>query len=165
MAFRIQRVPRGLNNLLNIFGGGTPVDLEDRIRGTLELLQMYGTTQLQSQSANTAAAVEGAGTPVTLSQSSWTVLFMATGIIVKTATMTALRGRIAINRVVQNSPILFAEELGPFGATETGNVNFGGLLPYPLLCPPGTIVSATPEIIGTDANANVTTVVEFGVLG
>jgi hypothetical protein len=165
MAFRIQRVPRGLNDLLSSFGGATPTELEDRVRGSLELLQLYGTTQLQAASANAPAAAEGASIALTLSNR-WTVLFNAQGQVLKTATMTALRIAVSLNRNVQGgSALLFSDEGGPFGATESGFVRIGGQLPYPLLCPPGTALQTTLDILGTDASANISVVAEFGVLG
>lgn len=164
MPFRIQRVPRGLNDLLNIFGGGTPIDLEDRVQAGLDVLQMYGTTQLQS-GFGTSTNAEGTAVTITLSTRNWTVLFAAHGSIAKTATMTALFGTVTMNRATQFSPLLFAAQLGPFGATETGTVSFGGVLPYPLICPPGTTISATPAIIGTDATAVISVFAEFGTLG
>lgn len=163
--FKIQRVPRGLSELLSMFGGFTPTELEERSRLTLESMQFYGSQQLQSGFANNAAAAEGAAVSLTLHASLWTVLFGVQGAIAKTATMTALRGALTINRRTQFGPLLFSEELGPFGATETGTVSFGGYMPYPLLCPPGTTVSAIASIIGTDANANVSVFAEFGTLG
>lgn len=166
MPFRIQRVPRGLNDLLSSFGGATPTELEDRTRATLETLQFYGTTQLQAGSANAPAAAEAASIALVLAATRWTVLFNAQGQVVKTATMTALRLAVSLNRNVQGgSAILFSEELGPFGATETGFARIGGMLPYPLLCPPGSAVQTTLDILGTDATANISVVAEFGVLG
>lgn len=164
MAFKIQRVPRGLNELLSIAGGATPVELEERTRGTLELLQFYASTQLQAVSANNAAVVEANTLLVKMSAERWTVLFSASATFVKTATVTALRGTISLNRRTPFDAVLFTEELGPFGATETGGANFGGMLPYPLLCPPDSILRVTPNIIGTDANVNATIIAEFGLL-
>ena len=162
---KIQRVPRGLNELLSIVGGQTPAELEQRTRLTLEAIQFYGTQQLQSGFANGAALAEGTAITLTLHPTAWTVLFGVTGAIVKTATMTALRGAIGLTRRTQFGITLFAEELGPFGATESGTCSYGGFLPYPLLCPPGTTVDARANVIGTDATANVSVFAEFGVLG
>jgi len=161
----IQRLPRGLSELMSIFGGVTPRDLHDSVQGGVELLQFYGMTQLQTGLAANAALAEGGTLTITPSASSWCVLFAASMTIAKTATMTALRAEIAVNRRTLQSCFLFGESLGPFGATETGNVGFGGFLAYPLLLPPGSTVNATPTVIGTDANANCNVVAEFGVLG
>lgn len=165
MPFRIQRVPRGLSDLLSIFGGQSPTELEDRSRLTLESLQFYGTTQLQTAATTNAATAENTSVTVILSATRWTVLFAAHGTVVKTATMTALRADVTLNRGTNFSPLLFSEELGPFGATETGNASFGGWLPYPLVCPPGTQVLCTPRVLGTDATANVSVFAEYGTLG
>lgn len=165
MPLKIQRVPRGLNDLLNIFGGSTPIELEDRVRGGIDLMQLYGTTQLQSGTAVNVAAGEGAGASLFLSLDRWTVLFCCHATVIKTATMTALRADIQLQRNTINSTILHAEELGPFGATETGTVSFGpGLLPYPLLCPPRTLLVTVMNIIGTDATASCAIFAEFGTL-
>jgi len=161
----VQRVPRGLGEVLSTFGGVTPHTIEDAIRGALDLLQFYGLTQLQTGFANNAAAAEGTAVSLVLSANAWTILFGVTGNITKTGTVTALRGNVTMNRRTQFDALLFSEELGPFGATETGNAAWGGRLPYPLLMPPGSFVSATPAIIGTDANVNVSVFAEFGTLG
>jgi hypothetical protein len=165
MAETVQRVPRGLGQVLSTFGGVTPGKIEDSIRGSLDLLQFYGLTQLQSAFANNAAAAEGIAVPVVLSASSWTILFGCTGNIGKTGTMTALRANLTMNRGTAFDALLFAEELGPFGATETGNAAFGGRLPFPVLLPPGATVACAASIIGTDATASVSVFAEFGTLG
>lgn len=166
MPFKIQRVPRGLNDLLSISGGQTPIELEERVRSVLDILQLYGQSQLQTGFVNNAASAEAAVTNLTLHATSWTVLFSVNCALVKTATLTALAGRISMNRRTEFGSLLFAENnLGPFGATETGTINFGGMLPYPVLCPPGTTVGAVPAIVGTDATVNISVFAEFGVLG
>lgn len=165
MPFRIQRVPRGLNDLLNIFGGTTPTELEDRVQSSLELLQLYGLTQLQTASASDAALAEGGTVSLTMSATRWTVLFAAQVGITKTATMTALRGSILLNRSLGVAIQLKQEECGPFGATESGFIAVAHWCPYPVLCPPGSIVQGSLAILGTDATANVSVRAEFGVLG
>lgn len=166
MPFKIQRVPRGLNNLLSISGGETPTALEDRVQASLDLLQFYGLTQLQTATQTAPAQVEAAATAsAILNATSWCVLYSVWGVVVKTATMTACRVTLELNRGALHSAALFAAELGPFGATETGNAVCGGLLPYPLLCPPGSFTQLRLNILGTDPNANCTIFAEFGVLG
>lgn len=165
MPFKIQRVPRALNDLLSISGGGSPTELEDRVRGSLDFLQLYGATQLQSGFANNAALAEGgAGVVLTLHPTAWTVLFSVGAAVVKTATATALRASLNLNRRTQFGVVIAAAELGPFGATETGTCSFGALMPYPLLCPPGSNVATILNILGTDATANVSVFAEFGVI-
>lgn len=164
MPEKIQRVPLGLQNLLNLNSGFSPGNLADALQLVLEALQFYGLNQRQVGTVQNAVAAEGTAVTVPLPTTSWSVLFACHGVIVKTATVTALRGEIFYNR--GGLAVLHeAAELGPFGATETGSCSFGGLLPYPLLMPPGSSVTTIPRIIGTDANANVTCNAEFGVLG
>lgn len=164
MPFKIQRVPRGLNDLLSIFGGATPTELEDRIAGNIDLLQFYGQTQLQTAFQNAPAAVVGGGAGTPLSPDHWCVLFGCHGSVAKTAAMTAFSGTIAVNRRTQFSPLVHTcLTLQPYGATEVGTVSFGGMLPYPLLCPPGTQVDFFVRILAGVANVNVSIFAEFGV--
>jgi len=165
--FRIQRVPRGLNELLSIFGGSTPTELEDRVQATLDLLQMYGLTQEQVRGANNPAEVENGTVGFVLSTTQWTVLFDLTATFIKTATMTALRAScgIRISSDVSQEVTLGSDQLGPFGATETGAAMLIPALPYPRLLAPNTLVWGRPNIIGTDANVNITVGAHFGVVG
>jgi len=165
--FRIQRPARGLNDLLSIFGGGTPSELEDRVRGTIELVQFYALNQRQVATTSNGALVEGNALVLVPSASQWVVLFDLTCTIVKTATMTALRGAtfIRYNNDQNQEAAIASEELGPFGATETGAVTVTGGLYYPRLLPPGSAVGCRCQIIGTDANASVILGANFGVVG
>lgn len=165
MPLPIQRVPHGLGEILSIFGGQTPQTLSDQVSGVLELVQYYGLQQNRVAFTNNAALAEGGNVDLTLSTTAWTVLFAAEGTAIKTATMTALRLAVKIQRNATSDISLFNEELGPFGATETGACRVGGYLAYPLLCPPNTLVRCQPSIIGTDATANCTISAEFGTLG
>jgi hypothetical protein len=155
MPFKIQRVPRGLGQLLNLFGG------------TIDLLQFYGQTQLSYGQANNAALAEGGAIALNLAAPNTVcVLFNVWCAIVKTATMTALAASVELNRGAGAAASIFAEnDLGPFGATATGLVIVGGMLPYPVLCSQTAAVNARLNILGTDANANVTIYAEYGILG
>ena len=165
MPFRIQRVPRGLNELLSIFGGATPTELEDRVRTILDALQMYGLSQRQVLTASNAALTEGTALGIAFSATQWSVLFGAELQIAKTGTMTALRGSIRLQRTSSSSVTIAAEELGPFGATETGTVRLPFWAPYPILVPPNSFLFGRADIIGTDANCNATIAAEFGLVG
>lgn len=164
MPLPIQRVPRGLSDVLSIFGGQTPQSLSDQIIGQLDLLQFYALQQRTALSAVNAAAAEGTGVTVAL-PAQWCLLLSAVVTVVKTATVTALRAELAVNRGSPNGGVYRSEALGPFGATETGNASVPFVPPAPLLCPPNTTIVGVASIIGTDATASVTVVAEFGVLG
>lgn len=165
MPFKIQRAPRGLNQLLSIFGGESPTELEDRLRLVIDAIQFYGATQMQLGTVAAAAVAEGVNQVLTLSETNWTVLFSVHANFTKTATVTALRGEVYVNRTAGGSICVASKDLGPFGATETGTAMVPFFFPYPLLCPPGTTVAASPTVIGTDANCVMSTAAEFGVLG
>jgi hypothetical protein len=160
----IQRVPQGLLNVLSLQGGRTPVALLDELRGTIETLQMYGLMQRTIETATNAALAEG-GSVIITTGNVWRVLFCATVHVTKTATMTALRSAVTIGRGNVPSIVHYSEELGPFGATETGAANIAFVPPYPWLLPPNSLVNALLQILGTDATAVVSISAEFGILG
>jgi len=159
-------VPVGLLNVLNsVTSGDNPRILRDEVQGVLELLQFYGLNQRQVLVTINAALTEG--TPLSqVLPNSWCVLFGVEIQIIKTATLTALRGSISLSRAAQGAAIAVkSEDLGPFGATETGTARMAYQCPYPLLMPPLSTVISRADIIGTDANVNATLSVEVGVLG
>lgn len=167
MPFKIQRVPLGLNNLLSTYGGQTPVDLEDRVRAVVELTQFYGLQHKQHLSTNDPALAEGGTVSAIAGQTintQWCVLFVASAVFIKTATMTALRGSVQISRRSNNRIEVASAELGPFGATETGACDVVFVPAYPMLLAPPWDVRAALKILGTDATANVTIQAEVGVL-
>lgn len=165
MAFKIQRVPQGLANLLACFTGA-PSELEERVRGSIELLQMYGLQQRQILNTVNAAQAENTGIVVTPSLTDWLVFFGASYTLTKTATMTALGVSIQMRRSGGAVSIaLNAGQGGPFGATETGNFTLPYWAPYPILCPPGTVFIGSLLILGTDATANAQLTLEFGIVG
>lgn len=166
MPFKIQRVPRGLLELLSISGGGNPTELEDRVRASLELMQFYGLQQRQTLLANNAAAAENTLVSVTPSATNWTLLFAAASTVTVTATMTALHHHVVTQRggSTEIQIPLATREIVIVGATVTGACHCPWTPPYPWLLPPGAIVSALATIIGTDATASVSVRAEFGVL-
>lgn len=167
MPFGIQRVARGVMELLSLQGGEGPKSLEDQVKATLDLLQFYGLQQLQTITANNAALAEGGFVSVIPSSRNWTVLFTAVSSVNITATMTALDHVIVLQRngpAATTSPIAHRARTN-FGATVTGFDHLPVIFPYPMLLPPNTQISASPSIIGTDATADVTIRCEIGSLG
>lgn len=167
MTLPIQRVPRGLADVLSIFGGQTPMMLGDQIIGVLELLQYYGLQQRQTALANDAALAEGAFVSIIPSARNWTVLYTAVASVAVTATMTALDTVVVLQRggpTDTTAPIAVKTRTN-FGATVTGFDHCPVIMPYPMLLPPNTQISASLAILGTDATANVTIRAEFGMLG
>ena len=164
------RVPRGLLPALSLQSSGQgPNQFEDSVRGVLEMLQFYGQTQLQVQVATNAALAEGNGITIQVPATQHWVAFSICGTVVKTATMTALRCNVGLapqgSVPAPAAGALYSEELGPFGATETGNCSIAYAFPYPRLLLPGTLIAFGLEILGTDATASCTLSVTVGVLG
>jgi len=164
-SLEIQRFPVGLQELLSLKGGLTPLQLSPTAQPILDLLQMYGLLNRTVGFNTNAAAAEGTAVIITPSVSSWAVLFGATSSIVKTATMTAARAALTVTRAPLSTGLVVASaECGPFGATETGVATVAWQCPYPWLLPPGSTIFATAQIIGTDATASVTVTAEYGLL-
>ena len=164
MNFKIQRVPRALNSLLNVSGGATPTELLDAVRGTVDLLQLYGASQLQTRTATNAALAEGGNLTITIPTNETWILFSATMLIAKTATMTALRAALFFGVDAANLAGLASQELGPFGATETGAVRVVFYAPYPRILFPGMVIAGQAEIIGTDATCSAFLTAQVGIL-
>lgn len=166
----VQRVPQGLLDVLSIKGVDfLPSELSRQVVPVLELLQYYGLQQQQVVFNNNPVLAE-AGTVGTTnvvgdSANKWAILFGATATIGKTATMTAARISIVVQRNGSNGLTVASEEMGPFGATETGAANLAWVAPYPLLLRPPWDIRAFLGILGTDATASVSIVAELGLLG
>lgn len=168
MPFKIQRVPRGLNDLLAIFGGATPQYLEDNARLVLDAWQLYGSTQLQQFSNSDAALAENSQITFTPSNDRWTVVFSGAVIITQTGTMTAYHGSVShgvgVGATIATATPIFSTQLDVFGATVTGTVRRPWVFPYPRLFPPGTRWFYNLDILGTDATANQSFQIVAGVL-
>jgi hypothetical protein len=161
----IQRFPAGLLELLSIKSGLTPLQLNATLQPVVDLVQFYGLNSRRVVTASNAACAEGAAVVLIPSVTSWSVVFCIEAAVAKTATMTALRMGIMVRRGSQSPPITyFADDLGPFGATETGSVTLSFVPAQPMLIPPNTTLIAIPQIIGTDATANVSVSAEVGDL-
>lgn len=162
----IQRVPRGLADVLSIFGGQSPQALTDQVAGAIDLLQFYGLNQ-RTTISSAGVAAQGARTgPTPLT--SWAVLYAAAAQVSLTGTLTSAavaleiqRGTSAVRQIFS-----FASYPGPFGAGAIPGVFMSVYTPaYPLLLPPGTQISCLLQQLGTDANANVAVTAEIGLLG
>lgn len=171
MSEKIQRVPRGLLELLSIHGGLSTKMLRDDVGGVLEQLQFYGLMQRQTLEVQNAALTEAnqvglvtGPAAVSAATRSWAVLFGASVHVLKTATQTALDVSLSITRGGGAALFVANKVFTPFGAGETGTSSFGWFAPYPLLMPPTWDVNALLGILAGDANANVTLRAEVGVL-
>lgn len=90
MPFRIQRTPIGLNAFFRFFGGETPTELEDRVRGSVDLTDMYGSNLLQV--TNDALAAGGINRTVQgISQSQGRLLQMSGTVVMGAAAGTFVK--------------------------------------------------------------------------
>jgi hypothetical protein len=168
MPLKIQRIARGLGELLSTFGGQTPSELEDRTRGTLELTQFYGGQQRQVVAAGAAGVAASLTTPqaaVVLSLTAWTVLFAAHATIVPVAAATTQVGwGISVARANAGGAVLYAAENVQAPAVGS-NLALSFVAPYPMILPPGSSVGNLMFSTLGSATQTVGLVVDFGVLG
>lgn len=163
MSFPIQRVPYGLQNVLSLAGAGTPQELGDTVTPTFDLLQAYALNQRQSLVAS-SGAVAALGTVDIAPTTVWCVLFQVHVTVTKQAGMTDVGAAVQIAR---------GGGLGHFyayGEPRVPGVAGNRLVvpyvaPYPLLLPPGTIISAFLATLVGVANAAVSVQADVGVLG
>ena len=142
MTSKIQRVPRGLLELLSISGGATPADLEDRLQGTLDFLQFYGLTQRRLLAATNAALGSGTTMSVGLpSPSGWNVLFGCSFAANGVAAFTSLAIQLRVNGL----KVAFLNVANPNVAFE----NSVAFVPsYPMLLEPGSTVEGFVQTAG-----------------
>jgi len=156
----IQRVPRALLEVLGSYGGEGPKIFGEQVVGMIDLLQFYGKSGRQVFSANNAAAAEGTLVTLTVPPNQHWVFFSGFARAVKTATVTALEVAFYLE-----GQVVAARAMFPYGATETGQVDVPFFAPYPVVLIPGATISVAANIIGTDANVNLSVQVLVGVLG
>ena len=164
MPLPISRVPRGLSDLLTIFGGQSPQVLSEAVMGVIDVREFYGLVNFTTLATSNAALAEGSAVSLTVPVGQIWLLYSLHATIVKTATQTALRADLQIGQG-GNFGVVAAEELGPFGATETGDARFAYVPGTPRILLPNFQVRCQLEILGTDATANVSVVAAVGVLG
>lgn len=164
MPDRIQRVPTAFGRLLSLASGDGPHVLADDLRATLDLLQFYGMTQFARVDTTDAVAAEGTVLEQVVPDGQIWVLFAMHFVVQKTATMTALRVSLAWGQAGLPM-VVHSDELGPFGATETGLISTGLMLPYPKILLPGMNARGRLDVLGTDATAACTFSAGIGRLG
>lgn len=162
MPDKIQRVPRGLLELLSLQGGRTPELLADQVAGTIELSQYYANlTPAVFVDQNAALASGGSitrGIPTAPPQ--WWLLLGVCAQVTKTATMT--RCRIS---TFARSMGLAVEEMSFITATTGLCTMATWVAPYPMLMQPGDSVTLSLDLLAGDATADVRLRLRTGILG
>lgn len=159
----VQRYPVGLTALLDFKGLSPPSQFSELVHGSLDLMQFYGQTQLQRRIANNPALAQGGAVTITVPGSEAWVLFSIQGAVTTTAPMTAVRvgltlGQPTLQATFASSP---ANHFTPGVAANQG---FAFLMPYPRLILPGSELGVTLEVLVGAANANVSLILQVGVL-
>jgi len=160
--FKIQRVPTGLSQVLTIFGGQTPQELEDRVRATIDVLQAYGLTQRQQLVAANAAVAEGANLSIVL-PASWCILFAASISIAAAVGLVGAGFGMAVSRGGgAQQPVSFDK----VDLAVAGGAIVNAFVPsYPLLLPPNSVISGVPYWLNGAATADAQVQCDVGVLG
>lgn len=159
----VQRYPIGLTTLLDFKGLSPPSQFSELVHGSVDLMQFYGQTQLQRRIANNAALAQGGSVTMTVPNSEAWVLFSMQGAVTTAVAMTAVRvgltlGQPALQATFASSPN------GHFTPAVVANQGFAVLMPYPRLLLPGTELGVALEVLVGVANANVSLIVQVGVL-
>ncbi len=156
--FRIQRTPRGLSNLLGLFGADTPELMANEIRAIVDATQFYGIQQQQGQNAANAAAASGTPVVLTAPATQYWVVFNLAAVVLEQAAMTYCDLTLSMNgQTTQRA----GRDAGFTAGRELWATLF---LPYPFLLLPGQSLAAVAKFAGV-ANANVTLSANVGVLG
>lgn len=169
MATLIQRVARGLTEMLGAYGPDGPRTFEDGVRGVVSLESFYARQQQTTTSIQGTVAESGEVVfPTSAGVVNWTYITAVSLRIQSTATMTAYAGSIAM-RMPTN--------FGPWVDLAHGNWNDGGLgvnrsfvvceyVPsLPFLLSPGQILRGRLDALGADPTAQINLQVLFGALG
>jgi len=161
----VQRAPLSILSLLGMKGIDLlPDGFSKIVVPTLDVLQAFGATSIQTGGAVNAASTITVGATFVPSATDWVLLFAATGTVNLTATMTSGWGFLGVRRNVTGATMPIATgEISQTSAV-AGTQTIGGFLPYPLLCPPRTIVSFTTTAIGTDPTTSIVLQCEYGLL-
>lgn len=161
--------------VLSIYGGHAPNELEERVRATIDLLQFYGLQQRRVVLATNAALASGgsidlrstvANVPAT---ETWALLFGGSAGVLKVAATTDVALNLQMTRGGLSNSITLATgssaQLGNYGAAALGSatVNFWADTPV-LLAPPWNMHAQLVNLAGV-ANASVSVIAEIGVLG
>lgn len=156
----IQRVARGLLNVLGNYGGQTPPELADKIQGTIDTLQFFGQQQQTALFATNAAAASGSGLTIAVPSNQYWLLASLTARAIEQAAMTQLRLTLKVSPNFQI--VAYGEKNAAFAGGATYAVPW--VAPYLYILPPGASLDAEIAFAGV-ANANWTLQAAVGVLG
>lgn len=165
MPFKIDRPPLGVFQWLKMFGGRGPDNLEDNIRGVVDLRDNYSAPLLvTSSNAPTVAALTGIQDTLTLTGSPCRIRGVAAELIVGAAPVTA-GGFLEVGYIIGGIGL----SLGAFSysvALATQVIGFG--VPVDIVLMPGTVFYSRGggTAAGADHSLRITVLLEVwtGVL-
>lgn len=152
--YPIQRVARGLQNLLNLFGLSNPQDLSNTVQGTLDLLRHYSPVECIQQvtAAGITGAVGDSDLVVVPATETWVLFGMGFQHFVGAAGQISYSGFVRTFTPSNSFPIYRVD----FIAALNDRVDYGTLLPYPLILPPGSTLTTMIERPVTAGIASIT---------
>lgn len=161
MSMQIQRVPRGLANLISSFGGLTPRELEDQVRACIDATQFYGLQTYIRQLGTDPALALGGTINLTVPATEFWLLYDVGCNIVGAAGMTSAHISFAVGPT--GSETAFFSFVPPPAIAAT--FQDGLTLPYPRLLLPGWRLQLRLNNLQGVANASVAFSAGVGVLG
>lgn len=157
---QIQRLPRGLANVIGSYGGLLPKVFEDSVHGSLEMLQFFGLQQLQNQFVQNAAVASGADVSLTVPANQYWLLYHCFSRLVEQAAMTFADQMIFMDPGTSVVASIFGNP--GFTAGRIDRLPF--VPPYPMLLLPGNRIGTACTFAGV-ATADLSFSAVVGVLG
>ena len=150
---KIQRAPVGLGSFFRIFGGVGPVELNDKINGSVDLTDMYGSSLLQV--TNDAA---GAGiisrVVAGVAQAPGRLLHMSGVAVLGAAAGTFLKVSLLFAPNGATPPATVGSTIITVGLVAAATVRFGAPLTKPIVFNPGAFLQV--EFVGDAGGADHT---------
>jgi hypothetical protein len=147
LPFPIQRTPRGLLELLSVFGGDAPRLLDEEVSGIVDLRDFYGADRMiNTQTVGAAGAyprtvsTTPVGTTIRVHNFGAQLNNVAAG-----AANAYYIGLVRLQDPNQiQVPVFSAVYQAPAAGYAAGTLlDFGGQLPYPRVIPPGWVLTTT----------------------
>jgi hypothetical protein len=161
----IQRVAQGLLNILNIRGGRTPDELEAKVRGTLNLLQLYGLQQQQVLTSGSGAVAASPNVPqATITLANWALLYCAQAAEIPQAGRTQSGVGVSIARPGQRQCVYAPINVGPYAAASVTILSTAFHPSEPMILPPGTVIGVL-GFSGPGGNGIYSITCDLGNLG
>lgn len=154
MTFPVQRIPKGLQALLNLFGLSNPREFSDVVTGSLDLLRHYAPVECIQQvtAAGITGAVGDSDLVVVPATETWVLFGMGFQHFVGAAGQISYSGFVRTFTPSNSFPIYRVD----FIAALNDRVDYGMMVPYPIILPSGSTLTTMIERPVTAGIASIT---------